>query len=214
MADTTKQRALTEAQQQQLVKIGGTSYSISGYPPVSSTWKLTPDQICSIIKNITKSYLNDVTDVTLDINHKTGAVYAYVWIPKNSHHVCDNELSGGQSAIHRTMIKYSPQLKEFMEKFCAKDRRRIFNEERNLPVCGIEVLIEAFMKIEFDETGYEYGKQFGEMNKKKTQIILTSNFTKEDSGKFGKLMYIEVKKTLKTAYNSMLPRPKKSYNAK
>ena len=213
MAENAK-RTLTPEQQEQLMKIGGTSYSISGYPPVSSTWKLTQDQICSIIKKHTKVWLNDVADVTLDINHKTGAIYAYVWIPKSSNHICDNDLNTGNSAINRTMMKFSSQLKEYMEKFCAKDRRRVFSEEKNLPLAGIEVRIEAFMKIEFDENGYEYGKQFGEANKKKTQILLTCNFAKDDDGRFGKLMYLKVEKTLKSVYNSMSPRPKKSYNAR
>lgn len=212
MADA--KRALTSEQQEQLMKIGCTSYSISGYPPTSSTWKLTPDQVCSIIKKHSKAFLDDVQDVTLDINHKTGALYAYVWIPKSSRHICDNELNNGNSAINRTMTKYSPQLKEYMEKFCAKDRRRVFSEEKNLPVAGIEVLIDAFMKIEFDENGYEYGKQFGETNKKKTRLILNCNYAKDDDGRFGKLLYVQVEKTLKTAYNSMSPRPKRSYNAR
>ena len=208
------QRVLTENQQEQLVKISATAYSISGYPPVGSQWKLTHDQICSIIKNHTKAWLDDVRDVTLDINHKNGALYAYVWIPNDSKHITDTSLSSGNSAINRTMTKYSSQMKEYMEKFCAKDRRRIFKEERNLPVCGLEVMIDKFMKIEFDESGYEYGQQFGEANKKKTTIFLTCNYSKDDDGHFGKLLYLQVDKSLKSAYNSMAPRPKKSYNAR
>lgn len=211
MANT---KNLTAEQQELLMKIASTSYSVSGYPPVSSTWKLTEDQIRSIIKKHTKAWLDDVSDVTLDINHKTGMIYAYVWIPKNSKHITDNELNTGNSAINRTMLKYSNQMKEFMEKFCAKDRRRVFSEERNLPLAGVEVMIEAFMKIEFDENGFEYGRQFGEMNKKKTQLALQCNYAKDDDGRFGKLLYVRVDKSVKSSFNNLSPKPKKSFNAR
>ena len=112
------------------------------------------------------------------------------------------------------MIKFSPALKEYMDKFCDKDKRRIFNEERNLPLAGIEVRIDAFMRIEFDENGYQFGVTFGENYKRKTIIELTSNFSKGDDGRFGKLMYIQVKKCVKDRLRTATPKPKRSFNAR
>ena len=208
------QKVLTENQQEQLVKIAPTAYSTSGFPPVASEWKLTYDQVCSIIKKHTKAWLDDVQDVTLEHNRKNGALYAYVWIPNNSSHICDTTLSGGNSAINRTMRKYSAPMKEYMEKFCAKDRRHVFSAEGSVQLSGLEIMLDKIMKIEFDESGYEYGRQFGENNKKKTKVVLTCNYSKEDDGKFGKFLYLQVDKSLKSSFSSITPRPKKSYNAR
>ena len=215
MADQRKQQVnLSPELQEQLVKISGTAYSISGYPPTSSEWEFTPDEICDIIKRHTSSILKDVSDVTLEVNHKSGAIYAYVWLPKNSKNICDNELNSGNSAINRTMMKFSPALKEYMDKFCEKDKKRIFNEERNLPLAGIEVRIDAFMKIELDESGYQFGKLFGDSFKRKTVIELTCNFAKGDNNSYGKLMFIRARKYIKNRLRSQVPKPRKSFNAR
>ena len=205
---------ITQEQAEHLKKIAGTAYSINGFAPTESGWKLTADQICQIIKTWTKDYLSDLSDVTIDVNHKTGAIYAYVWIPRQSKNICNNELNSGNSAINRTMLKYSKELKEYMDKFCAKEDRRIFSEERNLPLAGIRVQIDRFMKLEFDENGNEYGKQFGEKFKRKTRIELTCNFAKGDDGRFGKLQFLQVTKSVRNNFATLAPRPKKSYNAR
>ena len=205
---------LTKELQEQLIKIAPTAYSISGYAPTESSWKLTLDQICQIIKRQTKAYIPDVSDVTIDINHKSGSIYAYVWLPKNSKFICNKELEGNDSAISKTMTKFSPEIKEYMDKFCLKENKRIFQEEKNLPLAGILVQIERFMKIEFDENGFEYGKLFGEKYKKRATISLTCNFTKGDDNRFGKFSYLQVDKSLKGIGDVSAPKPRRSYNAR
>lgn len=205
---------LTPELQEQLAKISVTGYSCNGYPPARGEWDLTPDQVRQIIKNHTKTFLTDVKDVTLEVNHNTGSVYGYVWLPNNSKHVCDTELNTQNAAINRTMTKYSSQLNEYMDKFCAKNKKRVVAAEGNVPMVGIEVLVDKFMRLEFDETGIQYGRLFGESNKRKTRITCSCEFTKGDDGRYGKLCIIHVSKSLRTGYNSLSPRPKKSYNAR
>ena len=204
---------LSPEKQEQLIGISGTAYSISGYPPTTSTWELTADQITSIIKNHTKAWLDDVKDVTLDYNPKTGSLHAYVWIPKRSKHICDTELKANDSAINRTMTKYSKEMKEYLEKFCAKDRRRLVSEEKGMDLAGIEVLIENFMYIEFDINGYEYAKQFGDSYKKKTDMQLKVQYDRVKDGRYEKFLYLTVEKKLRSAFKTQTPKPKKSYNA-
>lgn len=215
MTDQRKQMVnLSSELQEQLVQMAPTSYSISGHPPVSSSWMYTPDAVCDIIRTHTLPLLKDLSDVTLEVNHKTGAVYAYVWLPNNSKNICDNELNSGHSAINRTMTKFSPALKEFMEKFCEKDKRRIFREEGNLPLAGIEVRIDKFMEIELDVNGFQFGKLFGDAFKKKTKIDLICDFTKGDDGRYGKLTYIRATKSLRNRLRRATPKPRRSFNAR
>lgn len=200
-------------EREQLIKISGTAYSISGYPPTESGWKFTEKQICDIIQEHTKAWLPDVQNVSLDHNPKTGALYAYVWLPKNSKHVTNTELQSDKSAINRPMKKYSPQLKEFMEKFCEKSKRRTLQEQSNLPYVAIEVLIENFMKIELDENGFKFGQSFGEKYKRKTRITLTADFVKTDDNRFGRLNFIQATKSTKVSFSTLSLKPKRSYNA-
>lgn len=204
---------LTPELQEQLVKTGNVAYSVSGYPPASSTWIFTVDQVRQIIKTHAKKFLNDVSDATVEANHDTGSIYGYVWIPKNSKHVCDNDLNTQQAAINKTMTKYSPQLKEFMDKFCANNRKRVVAAEDD-PLVGIEIRIDEIMKLELDVEGVQYGKLFGDAYKKKTKIKCYGEFTKGDTHRYGKLCLINVEKSQKTSYRSRDPRPRKSYNAR
>lgn len=204
---------LTPESQEQLAKIAITGYSCNGYPPTTGEWDFTPEQIKQIVKSHTKTFISDVQDVTLEVNHNTGSIYCYVWLPNNSKHVCDTELTTNDAAVNKTLVKYSPQLNEYMDKFCAKNRKRIVGSE-GTPQVGIEVLIDRFMKLELDESGIQYGKLFGDAYRKKTKIKLIPEFTKGDDGRYGKLCFIHVKKSLRTSYNYITPRPKKSYNAR
>lgn len=211
MSETKK--ILTDEAQEQLVKIAPTAYSCSGFPPNSSEWEFTVDQVRQIIKTHAKTFLSDVADATVEANHDTGSIYGYVWIPKNSKNVCDNELNTQNSAINRTMTKYSKELNEFMDKFCAKNRRRVVAAQDD-PLVGIEIRIDEIMKLELDEQGISYGKVFGDEYKKKTKITCYGEFAKADTKRFGKLCIIHVKKSMRTSYKFSSPKPRKSYNAR
>ena len=164
---------------------GALTYSMSSYAPCEAGWQLTKSQICDIIKNQTKAFLDDVQTVTLEINHKSGMISAFVWIPRNSRHICNNDLKGNNSAINRSMTRYSSEIKEYMKKFCLDGDARIVQEEDGMPLAGIRVAIDRFMKIEFDENGNQYAEKYGTKNQKKARIELTCNFKKGDDGRFG-----------------------------
>lgn len=213
MAQNEK-KTLTEEMQKRLVKTSATNFSVHGYVPNATEWKLTPDQIRDIIKTHASATLDDIADVTLEINHKSGAISAFVWIPRDSKHLVNNELKNSNSAIKRSLTRYSQQLKEFIDKFCEKDDKRLYQEEGGLNIVGIRVRVDIFMKLEFDESGNQYAKVFGDENRKKTFITLTSNYSRAEDGRFGKLNYIQVKKELKNRYSSTTPRPRRSYNSR
>jgi hypothetical protein len=94
-----------------LTKLCSPAYSISGYMPTAATWKLTPEQVKTIVLNIVKRFLNDVQNVTLDVNHKSGAVNTLVWIPIDSKNLKDTSAMSDNSAIRRSLTRYSPELK-------------------------------------------------------------------------------------------------------
>lgn len=197
-----------------LKAVGGLTYSQNGYAPCKAEWELTPEQVIDIIKKQAKAFLDDVDQVTLDINYRNGHIAAFVWIPKASRHVCNNDLKNSNSAINRSMIRYSKEIKEFFDKFCFENEKRVISADDGVPLVGIRVAIEKFMKIEFDENGTQYAEKYGTKNQRKTDLVLTSYFGKGDDGRFGKLLYITVGKKLRNRFSGYAPKPKRSFNAR
>ena len=199
---------------ERLKATGSLTYSQSGYSPSKAEWELTADQIREIIKKQAKVYIEDIDTVTSDVNHRTGAVSAFVWLPKNSRHVCNNDLRSSNSAVNRSMTRYSNEIKEFMNKFCDESDRRIVSADEGVPLVGIRVAISRFMVLEFDESGTQYAEKYGTKNQRKAKISLTSYYSKGDDGRFGQLQYTTVTKKLKNRFTGYNPKPKKSYNAR
>jgi hypothetical protein len=205
---------LSEDTQRLLARIGCTGYSLHGYQPSAGEWRLTIDQIREIIENISKTYLDDLRYVTIEVDHSRGNLYAYVWIPVRSKHITNNDLNNGNAAVRKPMTVYSKPMKEFMDKFCEKSRKRLIPEEHGNEVRGIEVEIERFLKIEFDENAYEYGKITADRFKRRTRLNFRANFLSGDDNRYGKLQYLEVRKEVKSFTQNYQPRPRRSYNAR
>lgn len=206
---------LDEQKQKMLARAGALPYTLHGYQSVSAEWDLTIDQIQEIITKITRGYLDDLQTVTIEVDHRRGALYAYVWIPKDSKNITDNSLKGGNSSVNRSMTQFSKQIREFMDKFCLKENKRLLPAGNDNTVKGIEVAIERFMKVEFDENGFEYGKLIGQNFKRKTKLTLVPHFVDGDGDqRFGKLQYLEVSKRVKTNFDTKNPKPRRSFNAR
>lgn len=213
VADLQKKVADLQKQVDHLAKIAGTAYSVSGYAPGLSEWQYTREQIEDIIRTHAKDYISDISDVTVEIE-RNGELSAYVWIPSNSSHITNTELNNPNSAINRTLKRYSPQMKEFMDKFCDKNAKRLLPSDDNSPVCGIMVRIDKFMEIELDRNGYMFGKLFGEKYKKPMNITMQAHFNRESGGGFGRFKYLSVSKASRSNRSRRRPIPKKSHNVR
>ena len=100
-----------------------------------------------------------------------------------------------------------------MDKYCAKGERGIIPADNRVPLAGIKVATETFLKIECDENGSQFAKKFGEGNPRRSKLSLTCHFAKTRDGRFRDLQYIHVSKTSSGA-KSYHPVPKRSYNAR
>lgn len=196
-----------------LAKIAQTAYSVSGYAPSLSEWQFTREQIEDIIRNHAKDYLNDVTDATVEIS-RNGELFAYVWIPSNSPHITNSELNNANSAIKSTLRRYSPQMKEFMDKFCDKNAKRLLSPEDGGSVRAIMVRIDKFMEVELDRNGYQFGKTFGDKYKRSLNIKMQAHYHKESNGTLGRFKYLAVSKASRDNRGRRRPVPKKSHNVR
>ena len=169
-----------------------TAYNNGGHPPHESKFIYTYDQMIEVIEKNARVWLDDLTEATIEPT-KDGKLAAYVWIPRNSKHIVDNSLKNSNSAINASVQSYSPQMKEFMDKFCEKKMKRLINpnERERSEIVGIEILLENLLCIEFDVTGYEFGKKFGDKYRKKTNIQIIPDFRPVDSSD-GKKKYTKI----------------------
>jgi len=210
----TQTGALTPEQANMLIKIGAMSYSASGYMPTDAGWTLTPEQIKSIVNKISRSFLSDISSVTIESNPKTGELYTYVWLNKDSKHLRDTTTMGDQCAIRKPITRFSKELKEFMDKFCDNNKKKPIGEDTNFHVTGFEVRLERFFMIEFDSNGDKFGKEFGIQNKVSTKIKIVPMFARSRDAAFGKLLSIKVTKFVNSGkFNQCEPKAKRSYNA-
>jgi hypothetical protein len=206
------QKGLSPDVQRLLSRIGCTGYTLHGYQPSAGEWRLTIDQIRDIVLTISKGFVEDIEKVTIETDHRQGKLYGYVWLPTRSSHITNNELNNGNSAIRKTMVKYSQPLKEYIDKFGTKGNKRLIPAEDTNEYRGIAVEISKFLRMEFDENAFNYGKVVGDKYKRKTTVKLKCKFGRGDDGRFGKLQYVEVRKEIKGEYVDKVLRPKRSFN--
>lgn len=197
-----------------LKKISNLAYTMSGYVPCEASWNFTPDQIKEIVWKQTKTFLDDVKDVTIEVNDRTGAIECFVWLPNTSPNLCNTELQNANSAINRITHKCSKSCNEFMDKYCSKRERGIIPADNRVPLAGIKVATETFLKIECDENGSQFAKKFGDGGTpRRSRLTLTCHFAKNRDGRFRDLQYVHVTK-MSTGAKSYHPVPKRSYNAR
>lgn len=195
-----------------LVESSITSYNIGGFTPVMSVFRLVPDQLKKILFECTKSFLSDVRMVTLDIDYTKGIIGAFAWIPDDSDSIRDTSTLSDKSAIRKPIYRYSQQLREFMDRFCPNDSKRIFKDENNMHLMGIPILVDRMLMIVFDANGDKFAKEYDMRDPVKTRIRLLATFAKgDDTTTYGKFRYLEVQKAIKSDLLQREPKAKKSY---
>ena len=207
-----------------LIPTSITAFTLSGFTPAESIYRLTAAQVKEMVFRIAKSYVDDVTGVDIEMSTVPGGdgkkrqwePVAYIGLPRDSKHVISKSLNKEESAIrNRTVMNYSSELKEFIAKFCDKGFDRVIpNREGSL---SIRCRLTEFIAIEFDEKGVEYKKLIpADMQKhaRKADFMVKPEFNqpKDNGGEPGNLKYIEVRKYFRTAKDQRNLLPKKSYN--
>lgn len=208
---------LEEDKQRMLARLGSISYNIGGFLPNATEWCLTLNQIKDIIFEISKAYLSDLYSVTVDDDyHDGGKLHGFAWLPADSENVTNKNLIREKAVVRRSTIVYSDALKEYMDKFAVgvgnKKYPRLIPAVRNEGYKGIELDIQKFMRVEFDENSYEYGKLIGNNFKRKMKITLIPVYEKDRNQRFGKFQYLKVRKEHKGIETRTL-RAQKMYNA-
>jgi hypothetical protein len=196
-----------------LTKFAAITYNAAGFLPSKVTFNVTLSQLKPIVLKSVQEFVDEIQNVTFITNSKSGEIATFVWLPSDSKHLRDTSTLKDNSAIKLPITRYSSELKEFMERFCHPENKRTINEEGGMRLAGIQIDLARVMRIIFDEQGTKFSKDFN-YPKVYTNIRLTANFDKGSDGhNFGKLRYIEITKSTKSAIEEAEPKPKKSFKA-
>ena len=207
-----------------LIPTSITAFTLSGFTPAESVYQLTAAQVKEMVKKIADSYLDDTTGVDIEMSRVPGGdgkktqwePIAYIGLPVDSKHVISKSGNKEESAIrNRTIVNYSQELREFLDKFCDKDFRRPMRNQGG--TLSIRCRLTEFIAIEFDEKGLEYKKMIpADMQKwsRKADFAVKPYFNqpKDNGGEAGNLKYIEIRKYFRNVKDQRNLLPKKSYN--
>jgi len=201
---------LTKEQAGGLVEKAVTSYNTAGFSPVASVFRLSPEQLKVQLLRCAQVFIKDAKMVTLDIDNKHGTVGAFLWLPDDSPNIRDTSTLKENSAVKKAIYRYSPELKQFMDRFSPDDSKRLFADENSMHLVGLPIQIERLLFIIFDSRGERYNKEYGLAVKAKTRIRLFANFGHGDDHTYGKLRYIEATKSIDSDIFQKEPRAKRS----
>lgn len=195
-----------------LNKFAALSYNPAGFLPSAAIFRVTLSQLKPAVLDFAKTFLSDIQNVTFITNPKSGEISTFVWLPADSKHLRDTSTMDERSAVKLPIIRYSPDLKTFMDRFCHSDHRRTISEENGLNLAGIQIDLARIAKLIFDENGVKFSNDCG-VQRTPANIRLTANFEKGDGVNFGRLRYLEVVKSTRTGLEEVEPKPKKSFKA-
>ena len=119
-------------------------------------------------------YPTDVKSFENDKEGRRSKPYdAYLWIKSTSEDVCDSTLvSTKESAIHVNTVRYSDELRKYMDTFAVNLKNngkdigpRLISEDRGANYKGIQISLKKLFSYIFDINGETYAGKFGVMQK-------------------------------------------------
>lgn len=188
------------------------SFNTGSKAPSYCGWRLTEEELCAEFLKIARDQVSEFTEFTIGIDTKTGAINGYVWMEKKSKHLTDSSLVNNPNvALHVEISSVSDDINKFTKRFCRSNERTPYNDKMNRDRCGFLVDITKFIEIFVDKNGEEYQRQYG-YRPPQFEIEIEPVFSEKEGRKFGRLDYIDIRKTTRRRRMSRKPVPVRAYN--
>jgi len=189
------------------------NYNILGIRPVKSVFNLDCETVIRVIKDIASREIDGIQDVTYQHDPRTGTVCWYIWFDSNSDHFVDRSTTN--TALGRSISRYSPKFQEFAKKFgwneadmdpehgsSKVNMSRVVgknaNRELNRQLTFLQVAIIPFMSILFDIGGNAFQKEFSR-TAPKTKLDIKYQWRKGSGEEYHTLVGMRVEKFLPNA---------------
>lgn len=189
------------------------NYNTLGIRPVKSVFNLDCETIMRVIRDIASREIDGIQEVTYQHDPKTGTVCWFIWFDSNSDHFVDKTTAN--TAIGRSISRYSPKFQEFARKFGWNEADddpehgsskvnigrvvgKNSNNELNRRLTFLQVAIIPFMSILFDIGGNAFQKEFNR-NAPNTRLYIKYQWKKGSGEDYHTLIGMQVEKYLPNA---------------
>lgn len=147
-------------QKDALVDLTCLAVTTTGRRPSSVSWELTIDQIIEETSNLVKSLISQVTEVTIEVNQRTGNIMAFAWLPANSDHLIDTSM---RNYVGKSIPSFSKEVKELIEKFSPRETKSVIPPQKGTGnnLSAIPLDLRKVLSVLMDESGNYCKSQYG-----------------------------------------------------
>lgn len=216
-------------------------YNAYGIGPTTATYRILMSELKKMFKKVCQSQIDGVEDVSAVYDPGNGDVQFFCRFVENCHHFDDHSMQGTMLSDQKSRY-FSPEVKAFAKKFgmvpsrdCPHDKNgkvigdfakfakvdrlnadmlfvKTVDSSNNI-TRGYSMRLSwtTLIRLIFDMNGDAFYKQFGK-RPSPCNLEVHFEFKKHDGADYGRIMYLEVTKSIKGATGSNAPRPKVGFN--
>jgi hypothetical protein len=209
----TPQRKTKDDKEKIIKQTGALSYNDGGHIPVGHIWHFTPDYVKKEALKHCQNEIRDFKEVTLYFDRNTGRISVCAWLPWNSEHLIDKSVDRDHDVKlgSKYIKRQSEDLRQFMNRYCRNEQRRIGDDEGNSRLKGIEIDVSKILHVMIDGSGQQYRNAFDKTYNTNAKVEYCPMCEESNDKRYGKLVFIEVTKKVKSAINRE-PKLKRSFN--
>ena len=183
--------------------------------PSAAIWEFTESELCEAFLKISREFIPDFMEFTIDNDPKSGSLAGFVWLEKSSKHLTDNSLlNNPKVALQTELPAASDDINKFTKIFCKSNERHPWGDQSNKNRCGFKVDLTVYIDILVDKKGEEYQRQYG-YRPSQFDVEIIPHFRERGDRKYDRLDYIEIKKSLRRKkFGSAKPVPVRAYRGR
>lgn len=129
------------------------AYNMMGLEPVSVDFAIDPKTLENSISEYVRGFLDDAFKCTFNLQ-PTGKIETFVWLPRMSRHLVNKAtLNNKKAAIAKPIYEFSKEMNEFMNAFCEKENRKVFEPGSGKQYLGVKFELAKMLQLLFDNNG-------------------------------------------------------------
>lgn len=198
-------------------KLPVTAFNMQGWAPRVCVFRPTVEEFCDAVLKIAKNYIDDFQHCSYE-NGQNGHKALLLWLRADSSHLVDKSSTNG-TILRRAVKHTSPQMKEFLNKFCrARDRDGSpeirdshfrygeilaldrYNDASDRNMTAIVVNPKSFVDAMFDINGQGYQSKYG--GRAPSTMVEFRYIYRERDGKRGSMIGVEITKRNRDPLNN------------
>lgn len=135
------------------------AFNAVGLDPIEAVFRITKADLERYIVEMARKYCKGFEKCNIEADSRSRTLGCYVWIPSNDPDITDDSLRQKTNVIFTaSLTRLSENMKQFMNAYCNKDRKKLLREESGNKFVAIEVDLTTVVNALFDTQGKTYVK--------------------------------------------------------